>query len=196
MKVLMADDEAVTRAVLEATVRRFGHEPVMADDGEHAWDAFTEDVDIRVVLTDWLMPGLDGIELCRRIRRQHKREYTYVIVLTVKKEKSDYLESMEAGADDFMTKPFDPDELEARLRVAERILGLRKELDQLASLLPICAYCKNIQDERAQWISIEKYVTQRTDADLTHTICPSCYEQEVKPEMEEWKKTKGDRLQP
>ena len=80
-----------------------------------------------------------------------------------------------------------------RLEVAERILGLRVELDRLTSLLPICAYCKNIQDDRSQWISVEQYVTTNTDTDLTHTICPSCYESEVKPELEELKRTSEGR---
>ena len=193
MKVLAAEDDAVTRAALEGTLKRFGHEPVMAVDGEEAWDALSQSDDIRVVLTDWIMPKVDGIELCRRIRQRRGKEYTYVIMLTVKKGKSDYLEGMDAGADDFVTKPFDPEELQARLRVAERILGLHKELDHLTRLLPICAYCKNIQDERTEWVTVEKYVTQNTTADLTHTICPSCYENEVKPEMEEWKRTQADR---
>ena len=114
-------------------------------------------------------------------------------MLTVKSEKSDYLEGMEAGVDDFLTKPFDPDEMEARLGVAERILGLRVELDRLSSLLPICAYCKNIQDDRSRWISVEQYVTAKTDTGLTHTICPSCYENEVKPELEALKKTTEGR---
>jgi CheY-like chemotaxis protein len=191
MKVLVVEDDAVQRVALEGAVKRFGHNPVVAEDGEQAWDAFTAGADLRVVLTDWLMPTVDGIELCRRIRRQRQRPYTYILMLTIKKEKSEYLEGMEAGVDDFMTKPFDVDELEARLGVAERILGLRVELDRLTSLLPICAYCKDIQDDRSRWMSVEQYVTSKTDTDLTHTICPSCFESEVKPELEELKRTSG-----
>ncbi len=191
MKVLVVEDEAAQRVVLEGALKKFGHTPVVAEDGEQAWEAFSADADLRVVLTDWLMPKVDGIELCRRIRRQRQRPYTYVLMLTIKQEKSEYLEGMEAGVDDFMTKPFDPDELEARLRVAERILGLRVEIDRLTSLLPICAYCKNIQDDRSTWVSVEQYVTSKTDTDLTHTICPSCYESEVKPELEELKQPPG-----
>ncbi len=191
MKVLVVEDEAVQRVALERALNKFGHTPVVAEDGKQAWEAFSADADLRVVLTDWLMPKVDGIELCRRIRRQRQRPYTYVLMLTIKQEKSEYLEGMKAGVDDFMTKPFDADELEARLGVAERILGLRVEIDRLTSLLPICAYCKNIQDDRSTWVSVEQYVTSKTDTDLTHTICPSCYENEVKPELEELKQTSG-----
>jgi sigma-B regulation protein RsbU (phosphoserine phosphatase) len=94
---------------------------------------------------------------------------------------------MEAGADNFITKPFDWDELQARVSVAERILGLHTELSRLEQQLPICCYCKNIQDGRTEWVPVETFVTQQTSSELTHTICPDCYESEVKPQIEEWK---------
>ena len=187
MKILVADDDTVTREALAGAVTQFGHEAIMAEDGDQAWHLYRQDSDIRVVVTDWIMPKSDGLELCRRIRRLRERDYTYILLLTIKTGKESFLEGMEAGADDFTTKPFDWDELEARITVAERILGLHLELTRLETLLPICCYCKNIQDGRTDWVSVEKYVTTQTSKELTHTICPECYETEVKPQLEEWK---------
>ena len=188
MKMLVADDDAVTREALAGAVRKFGHEPIAAEDGDQAWHLYRQDSDIRVVITDWIMPKSDGLELCRRIRRLREREYTYILLLTIKSGKESYLEGMEAGADDFTTKPFDWDELEARIAVSERILGLQTELSRLETLLPICSYCKNIQDGRTEWVPVEKYVAKQTSSELTHTICPECYDTEVKPQLEVWKR--------
>ncbi|MBI4641265.1 MAG: response regulator, partial [Candidatus Tectomicrobia bacterium] len=91
-------------------------------------------------------------------------------------------------ADDFITKPFDEDQLAARLRVAERILGLQEEVKQLEGLLPICSYCKKIRDESDTWVQIEHYIATRTDAFFSHGICPECLETRVKPELEQFKK--------
>ncbi len=91
---------------------------------------------------------------------------------------------MEAGADDFITKPVDMDELHARLKAAERILGLRTHVQQLEGLLPICAYCKRIRDAAEQWESIERYVEARSAAQFSHGYCPECYEKHVRPQIE------------
>ncbi len=90
---------------------------------------------------------------------------------------------MDSGVDDFITKPLDPDELKARLRVAERILGLREELHALEGLLPICSYCKRIRNDQDQWSSLERYIERRSKAEFSHGICPECYRKYVEPQL-------------
>src|SRR5215469_14100320 len=124
MKVLIAEDDRDSRELLSWLLEKLGYQVVATENGKQAWDAYRRDY-FRLVISDLLMPDVDGLELCRRIRSFKPSKYTYVILLTALIGKRDYLEGMEAGADDFITKPFDPDELKARLRVAERILAIQ-----------------------------------------------------------------------
>jgi DNA-binding response OmpR family regulator len=130
MKVLIAEDDRDSRELLAWLLNKLGHEVVAVEDGEKAWTAFLRE-GFPLVISDLLMPNTDGLELCRRIRACGREKYSYIIIITALIGKKDYLEGMEAGADDFMTKPFDADELRARIRVAERILRLQ---EQVASL--------------------------------------------------------------
>ena len=125
MKILIADDDAVSRRLLQSYLQKWGYEVAAAKDGSEAWDLFEGGI-FPIVITDWMMPELDGPGLIRRIRSSQRPGYIYAILLTAKSQKEDLVEGMEAGADDFVTKPFDPDELKARLRVAERILKLQE----------------------------------------------------------------------
>jgi sigma-B regulation protein RsbU (phosphoserine phosphatase) len=136
------------------------------------------------VISDWLMPQTDGLELCRRIRKSETSRYCYVILLTALQGKSNYLEAMRAGADDFVSKPYDPDELRARLLVAERIVGLQDRVKHLEGILPTCMYCKRIRDENDNWVHIEQYITQRTEASFSHGVCPNCFHEVLKPELD------------
>lgn len=184
MKILIAEDDRTSSMLLNATLKRMGHEVIVAKDGNDAWASYQAEP-LSVVITDWMMPGMDGIELCQRIRAARRLEYTYVLILTSLSGKVSFLEGMDAGADDYITKPFDPDELNARLRVAERILGLKQEVKQLEGLLPICSYCKKIRDGGDEWDHIESYIANRSEASFTHSICPSCFETEVEAELSE-----------
>jgi DNA-binding response OmpR family regulator len=130
------------------------------------------------------MPAVDGAELCRRVRASAGERYTYFLLVTATGGKKRYLEGMEAGADDFITKPVDMDELRARLKAAERMLGLRRHVQRLEGLLPICAYCKRIRDAVEQWHPIEAYVEARSDAQFSHGYCRECYEKHVRPQIE------------
>ncbi len=190
MRVLVAEDDALARRVLTSVLEGLGHEVTATPDGREGWGAF-EQRSFPVVISDWVMPDLDGLELCRRIRRADRTKYTYVILLTSLAGKGHYLEGMEAGADDFLTKPLDPDELRVRLRVAERIVGLQAEVRQLEGLLPICSYCKRIRGEGDAWTRIETYIASRTDATFTHGICPECKETLVQPQIDRLRRPPG-----
>jgi phosphoserine phosphatase RsbU/P len=131
-----------------------GYQVNVAVNGREAWELF-QIARIPIVIADWYMPERDGPELCRRIRARPRELYVYFILVTAKGGKQQYLAGMEAGADDFIAKPVAPDELRARLTVAERILGLRHELRQLETLLPVCSYCKRIRNERHEWETLD-----------------------------------------
>ncbi|HEY6191342.1 MAG TPA: response regulator [Bacteroidota bacterium] len=187
MRVLVAEDDEISRIVLLTKLKKLGHEAIPAEDGEDAWQAFVRERP-RLVITDWMMPELDGLELCRRIRSQDREQYTYIIMLTARSGKKHYLEGMEAGADDFLTKPVDMDELTACLKVAGRITDLQSEVRQLQGLLPICGYCKKIRDDHDCWEQIEGYISKRTEATFSHGVCPDCIELHLKPELERLKR--------
>lgn len=173
MKVLIAEDDTSSRLVLEAILQKAGHEVVAAEDGPRAWNAWRSQV-FPVLISDWQMPGLDGLELCRAIRQTGGAGYTYVILLTSHGGRANYLEAIAAGVDDFLTKPADEEELAARLHVAERILNLRQYVKRLEGILSVCSYCRKIRDNRRQWIAMESYVTEHSDAQFSHGICPEC----------------------
>jgi len=173
MKVLAADDDRISRAILETILRNLEYEPVMVDSGRAALSALIRE-EIPLLVTDWNMPDVNGLELCRRLRDPHRKVYTYVILLTVMSGKGKYLEGLAAGADDFMTKPIDPDELAARLKVGERIVGLQKEMRQMQGLLSICMMCKRIREDQT-WVPVDAYVAARTATSFSHGFCPDCF---------------------
>lgn len=184
MHILVAEDDPVTRRLLQATLTAEHHEVTLADNGQVAlgcWQLSPQ----RIVLSDWLMPELDGLELCRRIRSVPGRPYTYFILQTSRSGRESFLEAMDAGVDDFVTKPVPADELKARLRVAERILGLREELTTLEGLLSVCSYCKRMRNADGGWGSLERYIEQRSKAEFSHGVCPDCYEKYLKPHLGE-----------
>jgi DNA-binding response OmpR family regulator len=183
MRILVVEDDRDAREMLRISLQFDGHDVTSTPNGEEAWSAFQKDT-FSVVISDWLMPDVDGLELCRRIRARDTSRYCYILLLTALHGKSNYLEAMSAGADDFMSKPYDADELRARLIVAERISGLQDHVKRLEGVLPTCMYCKRIRDEGSSWVSIEQYISQRTEASFSHGVCPHCYEEIVKPELD------------
>jgi DNA-binding response OmpR family regulator len=183
VRILFVEDDTDLRDSLGAALRHLGYEVDTAGGGEEAWALYNEQ-DYPVVVTDWLMADGDGLELCRRIRGAEREHYTYLIVLSGLGGTESYLEGMHAGADDFVVKPCEPRELDARLRVARRILGLQSRIHQLEGLLPICSYCKRIRGENDVWFSVEQYLSGRSNAHFTHGVCPVCYVTHVETDLE------------
>jgi diguanylate cyclase (GGDEF)-like protein len=138
MRILIADDSIVSRHLLEATLRKWGYEVAVACDGAEAWDILQRDSAPAIAILDWVMPALTGPEVCRKVRLQQGQEpYTYLLLLTSKSMKEDLIEGMDAGADDYITKPFDQHELQVRLRAGTRIVKLQQELRRQAAHDPL-----------------------------------------------------------
>lgn len=174
MRILIADDERVSTMMLGRTLEQWGFEVIVVHDGAAAWERIVGTDPPALAILDWEMPGLDGIELCQRIRSAPLRSPVYVILLTARNSRTDLVAGLEAGADDYLTKPFDPDELRARIHVGQRTLGLMADIKRLTGLLPICAYCKRIRSDDDYWEEVESYITEHTDVRFSHGICPSC----------------------
>jgi phosphoserine phosphatase RsbU/P len=183
VKVLVVDDEPAVRALVGEMVEMVEHEAVVAANGVEALSLFARE-SIRLVITDWAMPDMDGLELARRIRDAQRIRYTYVIMLTAFAGTEAYLTGMAAGADDFVTKPVTPDELHARIRVAERILRLQDNVKLLEGLINICMYCKRVHVAESDWTTVERYVEERSEASFSHDICPACYATRVQPDLD------------
>jgi DNA-binding response OmpR family regulator len=197
MRILVAEDDAVTRKLLESTLGRLGLDVITAVDGNAAWNALEtlkgKDAPELAVL-DWMMPGLEGIQILRRLRTTPGFELLYVILLTSRTDKEDVAYGLAAGANDYIAKPFDPSELEARVRVGERMVKLQRSLasrvaelevalahvQRLQGLLPICSYCKKVRNEADYWEQVDSYLTSHSDIRITHGICPQCLETMMK----------------
>lgn len=191
MKILVADDDRISRRVLETVLTEWGDDVVTAGDGLTAWEALDAPDAPRLAVLDRVMPGLDGLEVCRRVRVRNSPVPPYLILLTVRDSRQDLVTGLRGGADDYIAKPFDMAELRARIDVGRRMLRLQRnladrvrELEDAAShirhlqgLLPICSYCKKIRDGENYWQRVEDYLTARADVRFTHGICPGCYEQ-------------------
>jgi phosphoserine phosphatase RsbU/P len=194
MDLLIAEDDLVSRRVLEATLQKWGYGVTAVSDGAAAWELLRRDDKPKLAILDWMMPGMDGVTLCRLVRQLPHGRTSYLILLTAKSEKENRVAGLEAGADDYVAKPFDRAELRARVQVGARMVGLQQSLaervaeleqalgkvKQLQGLLPICSYCKRIRDDRNYWQQLEEYVGTHSGARFSHGICPTCYENLVK----------------
>jgi sigma-B regulation protein RsbU (phosphoserine phosphatase) len=172
MKILIAEDDPILRQLLEKKFELWGHEVLVTNNGQEAWEMLQSE-NIRFLIADWMMPVMDGLELCQRIRSE-RSSYVYIILLTGKDRKEDAVKGLDAGADDYIRKPFEWDELRARIRAGERILGLLDKVKALSGLLPICASCKKIRDDKGHWQNVETYIRERSDTEFTHGYCPEC----------------------
>jgi phosphoserine phosphatase RsbU/P len=187
MKVLAVEDDNVSRAILKRSLEGLGHQVIEARDGEEAWEAWLKEKP-RVTVSDWQMPRLDGLKLCKRLRAQQGHDYLYFILLTSSNASAhNRRAASEAGVDDFLTKPIDISALWMRLRVAERILKYTTQVHQLEEMMPMCSYCKKIRDDKNYWQQIESYINERTGTEISHSVCPECYQRVVVPEIERLK---------
>lgn len=205
MNVLIADDDPTYRLLLSRILQSTGRAPVTVADGEEAWQRIEQASEPLVAILDWTMPAPDGVELCRRIRRLSAGRHVYAILLTARTEREDVLEGLRSGADDYITKPCDPQELIARVQIAERMLGLQqsladrvKELEvalarvrELQQLLPMCSYCKRVRRDQDYWEQVEQYMSAQVGATFSHGICPQCYESVIGPQLEAARKAAG-----
>lgn len=189
-RILIAEDHYVSRHLLERNLTNWGFQVITAEDGEAAVRILESADAPPLAIVDWMMPRMDGLEVCRRVRALKDRPYIYLVLLTAKSHKEEIATGLEAGADDYVIKPFDPDELRARLKVGQRVVELERTLARkiddlqqaladvrkLKHLLPICMYCKSVRDDQDYWHQIEEYIHTETGADFSHGICPACLE--------------------
>ena len=189
MKILIAEDDPVSSKILQLTLENGGHDVIAVTSGQAAWEAFDADP-TRVVISDWMMPEMDGLELCGKVRGRPKTDYTYFILLTaIHTGRENLRKAMNAGVDDFLTKPLDREGIMMRLRVAERIIEFTYQIRQLKELIPICMYCKKVRDDSNYWQAVESYIARHTGSSFSHGICPECFEQHVRMLPSEKKST-------
>ncbi len=207
MKILIAEDDLTSRRILEAILGKWGYEVIATNDGLEALRVLQAENSPPLAIVDWMMPGMDGVDFCRKIRQTQTLTPTYIILLTSKAQQEDVVAGLEAGANDYIRKPFEREELRARIRVGERVVELQtaladrvKMLEEaivkiktLQGLLPICSYCKKIRNDQDYWQQIETYVAEHTQAEFTHGICPECIEKHIKGQMETLQKMKDGK---
>ena len=198
MKILIAEDDTVSRLMLQSVLTRWGYEVVVTQNGIEAWQQLQTDMALQLAVLDWIMPGMDGIDVCRKVRQERHERYIYIILLTSRDAKEDLVEALEAGADDYVTKPFNRAELRSRLRVGERVLALERTLAQkvrdleaalahvkrLQGLLPICMHCKSIRDDANTWHKLEAYIEEHAEVMFSHSLCDTCLQQYYPEEVE------------
>lgn len=190
MKILIAEDDPVSRKMLERILPKDETEVTAVENGVQALAVLERDIP-DMLITDWMMPDLDGLELSQRVRALDLPNYVYIILLTALTDKQRIIQGLDAGADDYITKPYDRTELLARVRAGKRVIDLEKSLRQrnqelsdalaqvkrLKGLLPICMFCKKIRKDKNYWQQVEEYVADHTEADFSHSICPECLEE-------------------
>jgi sigma-B regulation protein RsbU (phosphoserine phosphatase) len=181
MKVLVVDDDPVLRAVIGASLRALGHEVSACEGGTQAW-GLLKDGHFPVMITDWSMPDMNGIQLTQTLRAAPRSSYTYVIMLTGHSTRDDYLTGVRAGVDAFLVKPLDGAMLEAQLTIAARIVGLQDHAKRLESIMTVCSYCKKVHSHDS-WLPMEQYVKQEFKTLPSHSFCPTCFKEKVEPEM-------------
>jgi DNA-binding response OmpR family regulator len=188
MRILIAEDDITSCNILKALLTKQGYEVVETVNGAQALQEMQKTDAPSLAILDWLMPEMDGPEVVRQIRKVPTDQPPYIIILTVKSEKMDIIAGLDAGADDYLAKPYDPGELYARVNVGRRILTMQaamaekvhqlqntlEHVKMLRGIIPICANCKKIRDDKGYWNQVEVYIRDHSDAEFSHGICPEC----------------------
>lgn len=210
MKLLLAEDNPVARNALATLVAQWGYEVTAVGDGWAAWQVLQGLDAPRLALLDWMMPVMDGLEVCQQVRQHFRQNPPYLILLTGRNSEEDLVAGLAGGANEYVVKPVSPAELQARLQAGQRVVELQANLahqvqqleealarvKQLHGLLPICSYCKKIRDDHNYWRQVEEYVSANSEAQFSHSICPGCYESIVKPELRQFAASKAIDLPP
>ena len=195
MKILVADDDAVARALLLHQLRKWGHQVEVFNSGDTAWTRLQEPDSPLFCILDIMMPGMDGIDLTHKLRAT--KPAAHIMLLTAMNGRANLLKGLEAGANDYLTKPFDEEELRVRVGNAERVIRLQEELAnrlnelqaafahvrQLRGLIPLCTYCRRVRDDANYWSQVEDYIGTHSGAKVSHSVCPECFEFVVKPHL-------------
>jgi sigma-B regulation protein RsbU (phosphoserine phosphatase) len=190
MNILIAEDDPVSRRILEQTLVSWGYKVIVTGNGKEAWDVLMSDGAPSLAILDIMMPEMDGLEICQSVRRLRGPTPPYLILLTAMSGKDDVVNGIEAGANDYLTKPFHREELRVRVGVGMQMLALQRDLTnrveeledalarvkQLQGMLPICSYCKQVRDDQNYWHKVETYISSHADIKFSHGICPDCYE--------------------
>jgi sigma-B regulation protein RsbU (phosphoserine phosphatase) len=204
VKILIAEDDRTSHRVLKAVLEKAGYLVQGAWNGTEAWQSLQSSDRPRLAVLDWMMPELDGVELTRRLRAKGQLASLYIILLTAKGARSDIIAGLEAGANDYITKPFHREELLARIHVGQRVVELQESLEQrinelekaiseiktLQGLIPMCASCKKVRDDQGYWQQVEDYLMEHSEAAFSHALCPDCLKKHY-PEYEQIKARKG-----
>ncbi len=191
MRILIAEDDNTSRIILQSLLKKWGHEVIAVSDGKQAWEVLQNEDAPHLAILDWMMPGMDGPEVCREARNAFHDDPRYIILLTALGGKENIVAGLEAGADDYLTKPFDAQELLARVQAGQRVVELQaalahqiKELQEamshiktLQGVLPICMHCRRIRTDPQSWQGLESYIQEHSDAQFSHGLCPECLEE-------------------
>jgi len=198
MRLLIADDDPNTVNLLRKYLMLWNYEVVAASNGSEAIEIINGNDPPQLIVLDWLMPDINGIEVIKKVRLRDSANPPYIILFTVRDEKGAIIEGLEAGANDYITKPFDKDEFRARIRVGERVVQLQNSLSDrirqlqeavsqiksLRGIIPICSYCHKIRNDQKSWQQLEKYISEHSGAEFSHGICPECLKKHYPEESE------------
>ncbi len=209
MQILIAEDDFTSRSLLSAVLSKSGYDVIETENGADAWAVLQKTDRPPIAILDWMMPEIDGVNVIKRLRKKEKEQPVYVILLTTKYKKSDIITGLQAGANDYLVKPYDIGELTARVSVAKRMVDLQtalaekiaelqkasEEIKTLQGIIPICANCKKIRDDTGYWQQVEEYISHHSHAVFSHGICPVCMEElypGISQKIEEKKNEKNE----